>query len=75
MDHLNAPFSVDATTQLQPSSGDVRPTRQGPRMREIKHTPVVAQVRPSTDISPPPHQQSISSITRSGGVRTRGRGG
>ena len=41
MDHLDAPFNVDATTQLQPRSGDVRPTRQGPRTREIRHTPVV----------------------------------
>ncbi|KAL6320844.1 hypothetical protein AAG906_008844 [Vitis piasezkii] len=74
MDRLDAPFSVDATTQLQPPSGDVRPTRRGPRTREIRHTPVVARVRPSTDISPPPHQQPTSSITRSGGVRTRGGG-
>ena len=74
MDRLDAPFSVDATTQLQPPSGDVRPTRRGPRTREIRHTPAVARVRPSTDISPPPHQQPTSSITRSGGVRTRGGG-
>ncbi|KAL6342689.1 hypothetical protein AAG906_013095 [Vitis piasezkii] len=74
MDRLDAPFSVDATIQLQPPSGDVRPTRRGPRTREIRHTPVVARVRPSTDISLPPHQQPTSSITRSGGVRTRGGG-
>ncbi|RVW33626.1 Serine/threonine-protein phosphatase 7 long form-like [Vitis vinifera] len=75
MDRLNAPFSVGATTQLQPPSGGVRPTRRGPRTREIRHTPVVARVRPSTDISLPPHHQPTSSITRSGGsVRTRGRG-
>ncbi|RVX07531.1 Serine/threonine-protein phosphatase 7 long form-like [Vitis vinifera] len=74
MDRLDAPFSVDATTQLQPPSGDVRPTRRGPRTREIRHTPAVARVRPSTDISPPPHQQPTSSITRSGGVRTKGGG-
>ena len=74
MDRLDAPFSVDATTQLQPPSGDVRPRRRGPRTREIRHTPAVARVRPSTDISPPPHQQPTSSITRSGGVRTRGGG-
>ncbi|RVX02742.1 Serine/threonine-protein phosphatase 7 long form-like [Vitis vinifera] len=74
MDRLDAPFSVDATTQLQPPSGDVRPTRRGPRTREIRHTPAVARVRPLTDISPPPHQQPTSSITRSGGVRTRGGG-
>ena len=42
MNRLDAPFSVDATTQLQPRSGDVRPTQRGPRMREIRHTPVVA---------------------------------
>ncbi|KAL6343518.1 hypothetical protein AAG906_024883 [Vitis piasezkii] len=46
---------------LQPRSGDVRPTQRGP-------------LRPSTDISPPPHQQPISSITRSGGVLNRGEG-
>ena len=74
MDRLDASFSVDATIQLQPLLGDIRPTRQGPHTREIKHTPVVAWVQPSTDISPPPHQQPTSSITRSGGVRTRGGG-
>ena len=31
-------------------------------------------MRPSTGISPLPHQQPTSSITRSGGVRTRGGG-
>ena len=55
MDRLDAPFSVDATTQLQPRSEDVRPTRRGPCTREIRHTPVVTRVQPLNDISPPPH--------------------
>ncbi|KAL6342251.1 hypothetical protein AAG906_006874 [Vitis piasezkii] len=68
MDRLDAPFSVDATTQLQPPSGDVRPTRRGPRGVRTRGG------GPHTRSSPPPHQQPISSITRSGGVRTRGGG-
>ena len=55
IDRLDASFSVDAITQLQPRLGDVRPTGQGPYIKEIRHTPVVAQVRPSIDISLSPH--------------------
>ena len=55
MDRLDASFSVDATIQLQPPLGDIRPTRQGPHTREIRHTPVVARVQPSIDFSPPLH--------------------
>ncbi|KAL6339402.1 hypothetical protein AAG906_032934 [Vitis piasezkii] len=72
MDRLDALFSVDATT-LQPPS-EMSTYRMRASYEEIRHTPVVARVRPSTDISPPPHQQPTSSITRSGGVRTRGGG-
>ena len=74
MDRLDASFSVDATIQLQPPLRNVRPTRQRPHTKEIRHTPIVAQVRPLTDISAPSHQQPTSSITRSGGERTRGGG-
>ena len=42
MNRLDAPFSVDVTTQPQPQSGHVRPTGRGPCMRKIRHTPVVA---------------------------------
>ena len=62
MDRLDVSFSVDATTQFQSRSRDVRPTGRGPCRRKIMHTLVVVRVRPSTDISPPPHQQPISSI-------------
>ncbi|RVW59855.1 hypothetical protein CK203_103957 [Vitis vinifera] len=55
-------LGVSILLELQPRSGDVRPTGRGPRRREIKHTPVVARARPSIDISLPPHQQPISSI-------------
>ncbi|RVW35551.1 Serine/threonine-protein phosphatase 7 long form-like [Vitis vinifera] len=42
MNRLDAPFSVDVTTQPQPQSGHVRPIGRGPGMRKIRHTPVVA---------------------------------
>ncbi|KAL6348500.1 hypothetical protein AAG906_009960 [Vitis piasezkii] len=63
MDRLDASFSVDATTQLQPPSGDpissitrsggVRTRGRGAHTRGTRHTSVLRDA-PSTDISLPP---------------------
>ncbi|RVX08123.1 Serine/threonine-protein phosphatase 7 long form-like [Vitis vinifera] len=69
MDRLDAPFSVDATTQLQPPSGD-QPTSSITRSGGVRTRGGGSHTRSS----PPLYQQPISPITRSGGVRTRGGG-
>ena len=55
MDRLDALFSVDATTRLQPRSGGIQTKGRGPHKKETRHTPVVIHTR-STNISLPPHQ-------------------
>ncbi|RVW84566.1 hypothetical protein CK203_048138 [Vitis vinifera] len=55
MDCLDAPFSVDATTQLQPRSGDTR--WGGAHTRGTRHTFVLRDA-PSIDISSSPIEET-----------------
>ena len=51
------PYSVDATTQLQPRSGGVRTRGEETHRRGTRHTYVLRDA-PSTDISPPPIEET-----------------
>ena len=62
IDHLDVSSNVVVITQLQAQSRGVQTKGQGACGKETRHTPIVIDV-PLIDISTPPHQQLISSIT------------